>query len=576
LLNDNQRQNQFTNLRADFYIKTKSLKCVVEIDGAEHTSTVAQDSERDKALEESGVEVFRIPNSEIERDAGPQLERFIAAAEGGADNWTGKLVPAQEFATTTKLAHQIQVATIDAITYGFLDVVASRPMIMLNLNGLALPNAETILAAAVDDLNQLLKNICTLYGQDEFGGLVCSASDSTVRGNCICISYSNFEGGNVPNFLIQNFSFHEPLAYREPPMPPSPIAGVSKENIRYFLEYIFGHPKFNEGQFEAIERALLGKDTIVLLPTGAGKSVAYQLTSMLTPGVMIVVAPIIALINDQIDNLSRAGIGRVMAITSQVGGAERTKVTDAFAQGQFLFCYVSPERFQVREFRNAANLLKQNTPISVIAIDEAHCVSEWGHDFRPAYLNIGRITRAICKTRGFTPPLLALTGTASHAVLRDVQRELQIQEFDAIITPGTFDRAEIEFSLFEADPEDKFSALINVLSRHLPDRLNVSPQSFFDTRGNDTYCGIIFCPWVGGSLGVMKNAEELGTQLGVTVKPYAGKAPKGFNRVAWENTKNRTAREFKANKFPLLCATNSFGMGIDKPDRKSTRLNSSH
>src|SRR5690554_6848387 len=129
---------------------------------------------------------------------------------------------------------------------------------------------------------------------------------------------------------------------------------------------------------------------------------------------------------DQIDNLAMMGIDRCIAITSQIGNPQdRTRVLQLFGQGEYIFAFVSPERFQIDEFRESLRTLTVHTPIAMIVIDEAHCVSEWGHDFRTAYLNIGKTSREYCKSEEHIPPLLALTGTASRAVLKDVQRELQ-------------------------------------------------------------------------------------------------------------------------------------------------------
>jgi ATP-dependent DNA helicase RecQ len=166
---------------------------------------------------------------------------------------------------------------------------------------------------------------------------------------------------------------------------------------------------------------------------------------MLLPGRCLVVDPIIALIEDQIDNLALAGIDRCIGISSQLNTQERVEALKAFRAGHYLFCYVAPERLQIKAFRDALRTLTVNMPVSLIAIDEAHCVSEWGHDFRTAYLNLGRITRERCASQGVVPPLVALTGTASKIVLKDVQRELEITELEAIVTPKTFDRPELHY-----------------------------------------------------------------------------------------------------------------------------------
>lgn len=245
------------------------------------------------------------------------------------------------------------------------------------------------------------------------------------------------------------------LAQEGFPASPAALKQPGESVLRYFLEYLFRKDGFWEGQYEVVSRALQGLDAIVLLPTASGKSIAFQLASMLLPGRTIVIDPIISLVEDQIDNLGGYGIDRCIGITSQIEAVAREQAVLHFGQGEYLFTYVTPERFQIASFRESLTALTAHTPVSLIAIDEAHCVSEWGHDFRTAYLNIGRTSRNYCRRDNRTPPLLALTGTASKAVLKDVQRELGIEDFDAIITPKSFDRPELRFQVVHCRSHEK-------------------------------------------------------------------------------------------------------------------------
>jgi ATP-dependent DNA helicase RecQ len=252
----------------------------------------------------------------------------------------------------------------------------------------------------------------------------------------------------VPAFYISDVIFPGEIAA---PTQSSYLATVqepSKDDVRWFLKYVFRKDDFWEGQWETIKRTLQGKDSVVLLPTGSGKSIAFQLAALILPGPCIAVDPIIALIDDQIDNLRSVGIDRSIGITSQMRSSkEREQVLDAFASGNYLFCYVAPERFQSKPFRERLRALTVMSPVSLIAVDEAHCVSVWGHDFRTSYLNLGRVSREYCSFGGTAPPLVALTGTASKIVLKDVQRDLGITDIDAVITPRSFDRPELRFSI---------------------------------------------------------------------------------------------------------------------------------
>ncbi|MBW8042328.1 MAG: ATP-dependent DNA helicase RecQ [Planctomycetes bacterium] len=397
---------------------------------------------------------------------------------------------------------------------------------------------------------------------------------STAQG--IVISYGENHSSSLPCFFVQDISFPAQISQTGRSVPPANIPNPSKQDLEFFLKYIFRKERFWEGQYEAITRAMSGKDAIVLLPTGGGKSIAFQLTSMLLPGVAIVIDPIVSLIEDQIDNLRRVGIDRAIGITAQIEDPNvKSKIINAFGQGEYLFCYIAPERFQTEEFRGSLRSLTLSTPVSLIAIDEAHCVSEWGHDFRPSYLNIGRISRELCSSHNQIPPLLALTGTASHSVLKDVQRELQIQDFDSIITPKTFDRQELRYSVYEAPSDQKQNQLQTLLLRTLPDKFGTTGTSFFRSRGDRTFSGLIFCPFVNGDFGVVNIARNL-NNTSIPAKFYSGGAPKSWARntgsrdKSWNQHKRETAKAFKNNKSSLLVATKAFGMGIDKPNIRYT------
>ena len=344
---------------------------------------------------------------------------------------------------------------------------------------------------------------------------------------------------------------------------------VPQEATRRLLTRVFGFEDYREGQFEAIERCLQGKDTILLLPTGAGKSVAYQLASLLCPGICIVVDPIVSLIEDQVENLRAAGIDRASFITKDVVGPRRKNILNLLAKGEYLFCFVAPERFQDRFFRESLRALTAHTAVSSITIDEAHCISEWGHDFRPAYLNIARISRDYCASQGTSPPLMALTGTASRVVLKDVQRELGIDDFEAIITPQTFDRAELRLEAIPCRSRQKKPCLHGYIMA-LPRKFRQTESTFFESMGQNTMSGLVFCPWVNSDYGVVRVAKELTEHLGIAVPFYSGGAPKNFDTNGWGRQKRQTALEFKHNKAPLMACTKAFGMGIDKPNIRYT------
>ncbi|MCS7054197.1 MAG: protein kinase [Ignavibacterium sp.] len=266
--------------------------------------------------------------------------------------------------------------------------------------------------------------------------------------------------------------------------------------LTYFLNNIFRFRNFRYGQNKIIKRALSLKNTIGLLPTGAGKSLCYQLIMFLQPAPIIIVEPIKSLIIDQHYNLNKFLIDRVEKITSEQSTAEREQIQKFFSEGRYLAIYISPERFQSETFRNYLRDLVNKIPISYAVIDEAHCVSEWGHDFRTSYLDISQTIRRYCNHYGFIPTFYALTGTASEIVLRDILADLEILEEmnDAVIRNYTFDRKELKFEVRKTSSYDKFNQLCDIFSEISKKLKASSPAELF--KSQNFGAGLIFCPHV--------------------------------------------------------------------------------
>ena len=225
----------------------------------------------------------------------------------------------------------------------------------------------------------------------------------------------------------------------------------AKESLTYFLQNIFRKEGFREGQLPILNRALQGKSVIGLLPTGGGKSLTYQIASLLQAGVTMVIDPIKSLMQDQYDNLVKNGIDSCNFINSKLTREEKTIATNQVTESKVLFTFVSPERLQIEEFRlSLQDMYKNNVYFSYCVIDEVHCVSEWGHDFRTSYLSLGRNAIEHCKTKNKqTIPIFGLTATASFDVLSDVERELSINEIDteAIVRFENTNRTELQFQI---------------------------------------------------------------------------------------------------------------------------------
>lgn len=228
----------------------------------------------------------------------------------------------------------------------------------------------------------------------------------------------------------------------------------AKESLTYFLQNTFRKENFREGQLPILNRALQGKSVIGLLPTGGGKSLTYQIASLLQAGVTMVIDPIKSLMQDQYDNLIKNGIDSCNFINSKLTREEKTIATNQVTDSKVLFTFISPERIQIEEFRHSLQEMHKNKVyFSYCVIDEVHCVSEWGHDFRTSYLSLGRNTIEHCKTKNKqTIPIFGLTATASFDVLSDVERELSGNgltdiDTDAIVRFENTNRTELQYQI---------------------------------------------------------------------------------------------------------------------------------
>lgn len=336
------------------------------------------------------------------------------------------------------------------------------------------------------------------------------------------------------------------------------------EALVYYLQTLFRFRRFRPGQLLSIARILQRKDCIVLLPTGAGKSLIYQFSGMLLPGTVLVVDPLIALIEDQRDNLCAKAFDTAAAITSDTKEEDKEHYLRRLGKKQVLFLFVTPERLQQKQFRKVLQDTARNSTIPLAVIDEAHCISEWGHDFRPSYLHLPRNLRMYCADGKDRPPTLAcLTGTASRSVLQDVMAETDLTT-EAIIRPTTFDRKELRFEVIQIERAGQREQTLRVTIEKIPNKLGKSPNGFFELKGKQTNCGIIFAPFVDGEDGVRHIASNVRKHGNF----FSGKTPRNVEN--YNTFKKHVLARFKRNEIQELVATKSFGMGIDKPNIRYT------
>lgn len=326
---------------------------------------------------------------------------------------------------------------------------------------------------------------------------------------------------------------------------------VTAELINWIARRLWNFPTLREGQFEIISRLAQDRNTLGILPTGAGKSLCFQLLAMLLPGITLVVSPLKSLMRDQFVNLCKSGISGVEFIDSSKTSEERREVLFKLRAGQLKLLYISPERLQIESFQLELADTIAAFPISLFAIDEAHCISEWGHDFRPSYL---RLRHFIAQMH--SPPICALTATASQYVRQDILNLLGLNLQDTI-TPTSMDRQELSLQVKIIGPQDDLHQVIaDTIDTGIP---TVLGRPLKDIHGKSA--GVVFTPYAapqGRSTRPM-GAETVADFLkdrGLDCRCYHSQMPDA-DRIEIQD-------QFKDNAFPLLVATKGYGMGIDK------------
>lgn len=294
-----------------------------------------------------------------------------------------------------------------------------------------------------------------------------------------------------------------------------------KERLLSILKQYWGYDGFREMQYEIISSVLSGHDTLALMPTGGGKSLTYQLPTMASDGVCIVITPLIALMKDQIDRLKERGISAV-AIHSGVSRRKIDIALDNCVYGDVKFLYIAPERLGSELFR----LRVQKMNVALIAVDEAHCISQWGYDFRPSYLRIAQLRALIPDV-----PILALTASATEEVAQDIMRHLDFKS--KVVLRSSFSRPNLSYVVRKV--VDKNEQIINILD-------SVPGSGIIYTRKRET--AELVCAHL--------------LEQGISASYYHAGLP-GEERSIRQD-------EWVSGKVRVMVATNAFGMGIDKPD----------
>lgn len=581
----------------DFYLPQADL--VIEIDGGQHSKEPqkSKDRQRDRFLERFGIVTLRLATYDLKaRNAA--FEDFCNQLRDHCQD-SPRLQPYRIASISSEHADvslrnditaaiRFQVAVMVAISHRLIDPEA--PQWRLHVTQDFVPSAATHWAkAALDELLDWFALFARLTHVDfrapeivfvEDGlhfdmRLFERPDDREMPPSTITVWTSAVQ--DLP-FVVDSRSPHQItrvqdlgisyLAASDTPdfsaKPPNPL-DLTELSFR-----VFGHESFRPGQESLILNALSGQKSLGLMPTGGGKSLCFQVPALLQSGTTLTIVPIKALGRDHCAELEAAGFtGRVVNIDSEMPAPLRDVVYAArIRRGAMRFVFVSPERFQVEQFRTLVEDLKTTGQLRMFVIDEVHCMSEWGHDFRPSYLTLPGTLRNLA----IDVPVLGLTATASVNVLRDIQGEFEIPD-ELVAYEMHRSRTELNFSIRKAlsSPPQvaaEIRSLVTGTAENLPPPTHV------------------FARYANGVLGVEAYATMLSNAgLGLRVGSFSGRTPKTFDPdkafarlqasdipkpPTYEAYKQSVQELWKAGKLDVIVTTKAFGMGVNKPDVRHT------
>ncbi len=598
-----EEDKSFINQQVDFYLP--QAKLVIEIDGQQHKLnevTRVSDRIRDNYLSSKGISTIRIDTRELHNGTYTEkvetilkhLERFekllnfyknackkIEENQMSEDEIKTKLLPTAII--------RFQILLIELLTHNYLTFDEDW-----NFNILCHEDLPNFAELAINDLLIWIDKLWQLKHKQELKkpnfNIVITNNKNQFQPTtkAINIDFSLFRRYTDENKINEDvifvrtdyFDIVKDKNYFRVSTTESINYNVTDEDkpiLEFFLDNIFDKPSFREGQFPIISNTLNRKDTIGLLPTGGGKSLCYQLPCLLQPSINFVVCPIKSLMYDQNDNLVKTLVTNVNFITSDLEADERREIERNFEQGRYLFVWISPEKFQIPTFREKISSIVANFSIAYAVVDEVHCLSEWGHDFRTSYLNLAKtIDKLSPKDENGEGKIkfIGLTATASVNVLKDIKiefsRQKQRLEDENIKSLLDYSRKELQFEVIN-DNGNK-SQKIKELLEQLKDN-----ESFTETTEK---AGLIFTPNVNGAYGCYQVANTLNSLYQNKVSWFSGDIPKRdvydentgrkigsepvMSREEFNKFKQKVQKDFKENKYQLLVATKAFGMGIDK------------
>lgn len=611
----NEITNQFVphlhNRQVDFFLPQAGV--IIEVDGKQHKNSTTEDQARDNHALKYGLHTIRITTDEINQENDSFLEKInllikyiqsaIATATQRKDNgdyafslddYKNEIdnpTPINSPSLVLTSVIRFQLLVLELLDRGVLKIGDLWAFTIKNRDnvefvGIALTDIEiwlkTLLSLQNIDFPNIESSIQVIQDTDEYPSNTKSINvdfsitqrftdDFQQTPGVIFVrthyldEYRSFDQGsssNLSSMIFRPYDYFEAETIEPVNYELHLVMGSQHyRDLRLVLSNVFlpysDCVEFRDGQIGIIGSALSLNSTIGLLPTGSGKSVCFQLCVILQPAISFVVCPIKSLMTDQQVDLESVGFTRAAFINGDLTAGEKERTLIEFGQGRFFLLFISPERLQVTKFRDHLRRIAYDRSIAYAVIDEVHCLSEWGHDFRPSYLNLANTVDRFCPGSTY----IGLTATASVNVLRDIQSEFNIPNHN-VKTPLSFTRKELSFNVVDDQGNKK---------KALSEQVSFLESKWSNLQGpGRPGAGIIFTSDVNGSRGCDPIATELQRDLNIDVRFYSGKAPKpsktrpmmGGNEFI--NYKNEVQTDFKNNKFHLLAATKAFGMGVNK------------
>lgn len=639
---------------------------ILEMDGRRYHSNLfsrLNDERRDKMALQGGWDTYRIEQlnnmafmNNWETDAASV--KYLATLKANyGKKLSGSWLDTLQIVLAPLAIARVERMMVEAMMAGILRTDAEKWNIAI------IERDVPCAAIAITDLKEKYEQICSLAGSDEtFPPInLCIVSTEEFKnsplhlGNTIttnmpeahfdlCMDVSMFLRDNIDAlslnvdadivYLIRSSHYSkrertvctaENIQY--PPLVQKDGTGsyvIIKEReeiLTYFLRDIFRKPSFRPGQLPILSHALADKTTIGLLPTGGGKSLTYQLSCILQPGVSIIVDPLVSLMVDQVRGLREARIDACDCVNSGMDAKEKAKKLNMLQNGAVLFMLLSLERFMMENFRSSLLTMteKNHVYFSYGIIDEVHCVSEWGHDFRTSYLHLGRNMINFMHTKSQRPlSIIGLTATASFDVLADVERELTLGgnltiDSETIVRPESDARPELTYRIVEVrsnfdelrEPSEQYVLkaksdweLKDVVATEKKNRMysliheipydiallnqnettktkiahisGFKSDCFFAPDSTQHYpnAGIIFCPHAHGTFGVEDNVW--GTRTGISTELRTNGQDLVIGTFVGGDHPSGDMKLFNQNEQNVMVATKAFGMGIDKPNIRYT------